>query len=64
MLRPAMTAVALLALLSGAVFALQGLRVLPSQVMYGDPKWVVIGVAMILASLFVLRSVGPRGRKG
>ncbi|MBI2017398.1 MAG: hypothetical protein HYS77_17990 [Candidatus Rokubacteria bacterium] len=60
MARFGMTAVALLALLMGAVFALQGLRVLPSQAMYGDPKWVIIGMALALGSLFVLWWVRPR----
>lgn len=36
--------------LAGAVFALQGLRVLPSAVMYGKPEWIVIGVAMMVVS--------------
>jgi hypothetical protein len=54
MARVGMSALAVLALLIGVVFALQGLRVLPSQVMYGDPKWVLIGAALILGSLVVL----------
>lgn len=42
--------VAVAALLAGAVFALQGLRVLPSQLMYGRPEWIVIGVALMIVS--------------
>jgi hypothetical protein len=38
-----------LIILSGAVFALQGLSFLPSRVMYGRQEWVVIGGAMVLA---------------
>jgi len=60
MVRVGVTALALLALLTGAIFALQGLRVLPSQTMYGDPKWVVSGLALVLGSLVVLW----RGRPG
>lgn len=39
-----------LTLLAGAVFALQGLRVLPSALMYGKPEWIVIGAAMFVVS--------------
>ena len=35
--------------LAGSVFLLQGLRFLPSRVMYGRPEWVVIGAIMIIA---------------
>ena len=41
--------ISVIIILSGAVFALQGLRLLPSAVMYGKPEWVVIGGAMALA---------------
>ena len=40
---------AVVLVLAGAVFALQGLRLLPSQVMYGRPEWIVIGAAMVVA---------------
>ncbi len=35
--------------LAGGVFALQGLRLLPSRVMYGQPEWIVIGAVMVVA---------------
>lgn len=38
-------------ILAGTVFALQGLRFLPSALMYGKPEWVVIGVAMDLIGI-------------
>lgn len=60
MIRFGVMAVALFALLTGGVFALQGLRVLPSQVMYGDSKWVAIGLALVFGSLFVLWRGRPR----
>ena len=60
MVRFGVTALALFALLTGAVVALQGLRVLPSQVMYGDPKWVIIGLGLMFGSLFVLWRGRPR----
>lgn len=46
--------VAVLAFLAGTVFALQGLRLLPSAVMYGRPEWVAIGGAMMLVSIGTL----------
>ncbi len=42
--------VAALVALAGAVFLLQGLRFLPSALMYGKPEWVVIGGVMIVAA--------------
>ena len=41
--------VAAVLVLAGAVFLLQGLRVLPSQLMYGKPEWVVIGAILVVA---------------
>ena len=52
--------IAVLVLLAGAVFALQGLRFLPSALMYGRPEWVVIGVAMVIASIAYLVWVARR----
>ena len=60
MKRSAITVVAVLVTLSGAVFALQGLRVLPSRVMYGEPIWIVIGGALVLAGIAVLRRTWRR----
>lgn len=43
-----------LGLIAGAVFALQGLRFLPSRLMYGRPEWVVIGTALVIVSTAAL----------
>jgi len=43
--------VAVILMLAGGVFALQGLRLLPSRVMYGQPEWIVIGAVMVVAAL-------------
>lgn len=56
-------AIAVLTLITGAVFALQGLRLLPSAVMYGRPEWIVIGAAMVLGSLAALWWLRRRGRR-
>ena len=51
---------AVIVMCAGAVFALQGLRVLPSAVMYGKPEWIAIGVSMVIASALALRWIGSR----
>ena len=43
--------ISVIIILSGAVFALQGLSFLPSRLMYGRQEWVVIGGVMVLAGL-------------
>jgi hypothetical protein len=48
-------------ILAGGVFFLQGMRVLPSQVMYGKPEWVVIGAIMVLAGIVLAFVVNRRG---
>ncbi len=40
--------VAVILIFSGGVFFLQGIRLLPSPVMYGRPEWVVIGATMFV----------------
>ncbi|MEA2684002.1 MAG: hypothetical protein QOK05_2330 [Chloroflexota bacterium] len=44
---------AILLVLVGAIFALQGAGLLPSAVMHGKPEWLVIGIAMILVGAFL-----------
>ena len=34
---------------AGGIFFLQGMRVLPSVLMYGKPEWIVIGAGMVVA---------------
>lgn len=46
--------VAALVALAGAVFLLQGLRFLPSALMYGKPEWVVIGGIMVAGSVVAI----------
>lgn len=41
--------VAVMLILSGGVFLLQGLRFLPSPLMYGKPEWVYIGGGLVIA---------------
>jgi hypothetical protein len=49
--RVALTVVGALVLLSGAVFAGQGLGYIPGSFMTNDRHWVWIGSAMIVAGL-------------
>jgi hypothetical protein len=52
---------ALLLVLVGGVFALQGAGLLPSAVMHGKPEWLVIGVLMVVAGIFLgFRARAPR----
>lgn len=46
--------VAALVALAGAVFLLQGLRFLPSALMYGKPEWVIIGGIMVASSVVAI----------
>jgi hypothetical protein len=46
--------------LAGSVFLLQGLRFLPSRLMYGKPEWVVIGAIMVVAGAAVAVVVNRR----
>ncbi len=42
-------------ILAGGVFFLQGIRILPSPLMYGKIEWVVIGAGMVvIGAAFVL----------
>ncbi len=44
----------ILLILAGGTFFLQGINVLPGSYMTGDPKWAVIGGAMIVIATGLL----------
>lgn len=46
--------VGVLVILAGAVFALQGMALLPSRIMYSRPEWVVIGAVLVLSGVVLL----------
>ena len=51
-------------MLLGGIFALQGAGLLPGAVMHGKPEWLVIGIIMVAAGLFLgYRGMGrkPQG---
>ncbi|MFN2465784.1 MAG: hypothetical protein ABR598_05895 [Candidatus Dormibacteria bacterium] len=52
---------AVLLVVAGGIFALQGAGFLPSAVMHGKPEWLVIGTIMVVAGLFLAyRARAPR----
>ena len=54
-------AVAVVLVLAGGVFALQGAGLLPGQVMHGKVEWLIIGSLMVLVGLGLgYRSLGRR----
>lgn len=57
---PSLIPAALLVLIGG-VFALQGAGLLPSAVMHGKPEWLLIGIVMVAAGVFLgFRATGRR----
>ena len=44
----------ILLILAGGTFFLQGINVLPGSYMTGDPKWAVIGGAMVMIAIGLL----------
>lgn len=62
-MRTAAFVLGVLVVLAGAVFALQGVGVLPGSVMTGDPKWAVIGAVMVVVGVTgVVYGLRSRGR--
>ena len=53
-MRIVMNIIAVLSLLMGCVWVLQGINVLPGSFMTGQPKWAVYGALLILAGIGLL----------
>jgi len=51
-----------LLILSGAVWVLQGINILPGSFMTGDPQWAINGGIAIVAGL-ILVLIGKRRKK-
>ena len=60
-MRNALYVVAAILILAGGVFFLQGIRILPSPMMYGKTEWVVIGAIMVIIGI-VLGVIANRRR--
>ena len=61
MLKTVSNVLAVLLVLAGGVFALQGLSLLPGTYMRGSSQWVVIGALMVLAGAGLLAAANwPR----
>ena len=54
--------IGLILIFAGTLFFLQGMRVLPSPVMYGKLEWVVIGAGMVIVGAVVI-IIQRRARK-
>ncbi len=53
-MRPMLIILALLLILAGGTFALQGINVLPGSFMTGRPEWAIIGTLGVLAGVGLL----------
>ena len=51
--RAVLIAVAVIALLLGAVWTLQGAGILPGSFMTGDPMWLIIGIVLLVVGVVV-----------
>jgi hypothetical protein len=54
--------VSVLLILAGGVFFLQGIRILPSPLMYGKTEWVIIGGIMVVVGAAILVFVNRSAR--
>lgn len=50
-------------ILAGGVFFLQGIRILPSALMYGKTEWVVIGAGLVIVGAVLALVVNRRGAR-
>ncbi len=55
--------VSVILILGGGVFFLQGIRILPSAVMYGKTEWVVIGAIMVIVGALLVVIMNRRGAR-
>ena len=62
-MKPMMNVVSAILVLAGGVFFLQGMRVLPSRLMYGQPEWVIIGAVMVIIGSALAVFVNRRGAR-
>jgi uncharacterized membrane protein HdeD (DUF308 family) len=53
-MRIALNVIAVLCLLVGCVWFLQGINVLPGSFMTGETKWAIYGALLVLVALVVL----------
>ena len=50
-MRTLLTVIAVLLLLAGGTFFLQGINILPGSFMTGDPQWAINGAVMVVVAL-------------
>jgi len=59
-MRTFLSILAVVLLLAGGTFFLQGINVLPGSYMTGDPKWAIIGGLMVVLAIGLLFSANRR----
>jgi hypothetical protein len=53
-MRTFLNIIAVLLILAGGTFFLQGINILPGSYMTGDPKWAIIGGVMIMIGITLM----------
>ncbi len=61
-MKSVLNVVSVLLILAGGVFFLQGIRILPSPLMYGKTEWVIIGGIMVVVGAALAVFVNLRAR--
>jgi hypothetical protein len=59
-MKPFVTLISILLILAGGTFFLQGINILPSSYMTGDPQWAVNGAVMIVIGVGLMLWVNRR----
>jgi len=59
----ALNILAVLFILAGGIWFLQGINVLPGSFMTGDPQWAINGGAMIVVGVIILWWTNRRRKK-
>ena len=62
-MQPVRIVLALVVILAGGIFALQGFNLLPGSYMTGRLEWAIIGSLMVLAALGLLAASLRRRRR-
>jgi len=63
-LRPVLIVVGVIAILVGAVFAGQGMGLIPGSFMTGDRTWLIVGVIVAFVGVVLILLATTRSRNG
>jgi hypothetical protein len=61
-MKPVPVILALVVILAGGTFALQGFNILPGSFMTGRPEWALIGIVGFIAGIILLATALSRRR--